>query len=201
MNHSYVVQILVPTQTGKGEPVSTEWFDNFLQELTDRFGGATSFVRAPGQGLWRSDGTTERDTIAVLEVMAAKLAAGRALDDDIDRLSGCVAAMREAGEDVEAFAAADLAFHFEVARIAGNTVLQDILHSIRSLLLVWFDRTLRVDGTIAETLVEHQAVFEAIRTRSPVKAERRMKQMMDAADGRLNETLQESGAAQRPHPF
>lgn len=67
MNHSYVVQILVPTQTGKGEPVSTEWFDNFLQELTDRFGGATSFVRAPGQGLWRSDGTTERDTIAVLE--------------------------------------------------------------------------------------------------------------------------------------
>ncbi|MCP1738289.1 hypothetical protein [Bradyrhizobium japonicum] len=74
MNHSYVVQILVPTQTGKGEPVSTEWFDNFLQELTDRFGGATSFVRAPGQGLWRSDGTTERDTIAVLEVMAAKLA-------------------------------------------------------------------------------------------------------------------------------
>ena len=74
MNHSYVVQILVPTQTGKGEPVSTEWFDNFLQELTDRFGGATSFVRAPGQGLWRSDGTTERDTIAVIEVMAAKLA-------------------------------------------------------------------------------------------------------------------------------
>ncbi|MGM4955242.1 hypothetical protein [Bradyrhizobium sp. 604_D8_N2_3] len=68
------MQILVPTQTGKGEPVSTGWFDNFLQELTDRFGGATSFVRAPGQGLWRSDGTTERDTIAVLEVMAAKLA-------------------------------------------------------------------------------------------------------------------------------
>jgi hypothetical protein len=74
MNRSYVVQILVPTETGKGEPVSKEWFDNFLQELTDKFGGATGFVRAPGQGLWRSDGTTERDTIAVIEVMAAKLA-------------------------------------------------------------------------------------------------------------------------------
>ncbi|MGX0962362.1 hypothetical protein AB7M63_002811 [Bradyrhizobium japonicum] len=74
MNHSYVVQILVPTETGNGEPVSKEWFDNFLQELTDKFGGATSFVRAPGQGLWRSDVTTERDTIAVVEVMATKLA-------------------------------------------------------------------------------------------------------------------------------
>ncbi len=131
-----------------------------------------------------------------LEVMAAKLAAGRAVDDDIDRLSGHVGAMREAGEDVEAFVAADLAFHFEVARIAGNTVLQDILHSIRSLLLVWFDRTLRVPGTIADTLVEHEAVFEAIRTRSPVKAERRMKQLMDAADGRLNKTLSETGPVQ-----
>jgi hypothetical protein len=46
MNGSYVVQILVPTETGKGEPVSKEWFDKFLQELTDKFGGATSFVRA-----------------------------------------------------------------------------------------------------------------------------------------------------------
>jgi hypothetical protein len=74
MNHSYLVQILVPKETGKGETVSKEWFDEFLQELTDKFGGATSFVRAPGQGLWRSGGTTEQDNIAVIEVMAAKLA-------------------------------------------------------------------------------------------------------------------------------
>lgn len=74
MNRSYLVQILVPKETGKGEPVSKEWFEQFLQELTERFGGATSFVRAPGQGLWRSDGTTARDNIAVIEVMAAKLA-------------------------------------------------------------------------------------------------------------------------------
>jgi DNA-binding FadR family transcriptional regulator len=127
-----------------------------------------------------------------LEVLAAKLAAGRATDDDIASLKACVEAMREAGDDVDAFVAADLAFHFEMARIAGNSVLQDILHSIRSLLLVWFDRTLRVSGTIAETLLEHEAVFEAIRTRSPAKAERRMKQLMDAADARLDKSLQDA---------
>ena len=42
-------------------------------ELTDRFGGATSFVRAPGQVLWRSDGAVERDNIAVIQVMAQEL--------------------------------------------------------------------------------------------------------------------------------
>jgi len=31
-------------------------------------------VRAPGQGLWRSGNETERDNIAVVEVMAARLA-------------------------------------------------------------------------------------------------------------------------------
>ena len=74
MNRSYVVQILVPKETGKGERVSKDWFDGFLKELTAKFGGATSFVRSPGQGLWRNGGTTERDDIAVVEVMAPKLA-------------------------------------------------------------------------------------------------------------------------------
>ncbi|WP_246740667.1 hypothetical protein [Bradyrhizobium sp. LCT2] len=40
MNRFYVVQILVPKETGC-EPVSNEWFDRFLQELTDKFDGAT----------------------------------------------------------------------------------------------------------------------------------------------------------------
>lgn len=74
MNNSYLVQILVPKETGKGEPVSKEWFNKFFKELTDEFGGATSFIRAPGEGLWRSGGTTERDSVVVVEVMTAKLA-------------------------------------------------------------------------------------------------------------------------------
>ena len=48
----YLVQILLPKKTGNDRPVSQEWFEKFLKELTDEFGGATSFVRSPGQGLW-----------------------------------------------------------------------------------------------------------------------------------------------------
>ena len=53
---SQLVQILLPKETGCGQPISTEWFDGFLKKLTEKFGGATSFVRSPGQGLWQSGG-------------------------------------------------------------------------------------------------------------------------------------------------
>ena len=67
------MQILLPKETGNGQPIGKEWFDGFLKELTDKFGGATSFLRAPGQGLWQSGGGTENDSIAVVEVMVERL--------------------------------------------------------------------------------------------------------------------------------
>ena len=53
---SYLVQILLPKETGGGQPISQQWFEALLKELTEKFGGATSFLRAPGQGLWESGG-------------------------------------------------------------------------------------------------------------------------------------------------
>jgi len=70
---SHLVQILLPKETGKTQPISKDWFDRLLKELTEKFGGATSFLRAPGQGLWQSSGGTEKDSIAVVEVMVENL--------------------------------------------------------------------------------------------------------------------------------
>jgi hypothetical protein len=70
---SHLVQILLPRQTGGGQPIGKDWFDRFLKELTDKFGGATSFLRAPGRGLWHNGDGTEEDSIAVVEVMAERL--------------------------------------------------------------------------------------------------------------------------------
>ena len=70
---SHLVEILLPQETGKGQPIDKDWFDGFLKELTERFGGATSFLRAPGQGLWQSGGGTEKDSIAVVEVMVEEI--------------------------------------------------------------------------------------------------------------------------------
>ena len=60
-------------EAGDGKPIGQEWFENLLAELTGKFGGATSFMRTPGQGLWRNGGETWRDNIAVVEVMADRL--------------------------------------------------------------------------------------------------------------------------------
>jgi hypothetical protein len=70
---SYLAEILLPRETGHGQPISKDWFDGFIKDLTEMFGGATSFLRAPGQGLWQIGGTTEKDGIAVVEVMAEHL--------------------------------------------------------------------------------------------------------------------------------
>jgi GntR family transcriptional regulator, transcriptional repressor for pyruvate dehydrogenase complex len=123
-----------------------------------------------------------------LEILAATLAASRATDDDVERLQRFVDGMQVA-ESVEEFVDADVAFHLEMATIARNAVLSDILHSVRSLLLAWFDRTLRVPGTMQATLAEHVAVFEAIKARSPEAAEAAMRVLMDAADLRLKRAL------------
>jgi hypothetical protein len=48
------VQILIPEETGKGQPIGKDWFDGSLKELTDRFGGATSLTgQKPARGLER----------------------------------------------------------------------------------------------------------------------------------------------------
>jgi hypothetical protein len=70
---SHLVQILLHTRTGTGQPVTQARFEELLQELTDKFGGATSFVRAPGLGLWDSGRDVERDNIGVIEVMTDEI--------------------------------------------------------------------------------------------------------------------------------
>lgn len=66
---SHLVEILLPTQTGDGKAIGQDWFERLLTERTEKFGGATSFVRAPNKGLWQSGAAIEQDNIAVIEVM------------------------------------------------------------------------------------------------------------------------------------
>jgi hypothetical protein len=50
---SYLLQILLPEETGSGQPNPADMFEGVLQELTDKFGGATSLLHVSSQGLWR----------------------------------------------------------------------------------------------------------------------------------------------------
>ncbi|MFE4723368.1 FadR/GntR family transcriptional regulator, partial [Streptomyces sp. NPDC056728] len=129
-----------------------------------------------------------------MEGVSARLAAERSTDEDVARLEEHLRHMREAGSDVKAFIDADIAFHLECATIARNTVLSDILHSIRALLQVWMERVSDIEGTVSGTLCEHDAVLKAIRDRDPEAADRAMAEHMRMASARLRESMNPADA-------
>ncbi len=69
----HLVQILLPLLTGKGKDLEQDLFEDLLKELTDRFGGATSFKQSPGQGHWDSGKQIEKDCVALIEVVTDEL--------------------------------------------------------------------------------------------------------------------------------
>ena len=73
----HLVQLLVPVYDNAGERFPRGAYDRLAQELTDRFGGLTAYMRAPATGLWQEDdGSTRRDDIVVYEVMVESLDPG-----------------------------------------------------------------------------------------------------------------------------
>jgi 1-deoxyxylulose-5-phosphate synthase len=70
-----------------------------------------------------------------------------------------------------------------LARAAGNSVLNDILVSIRSLLRVWIRRAINEAGETTSTVEEHQAIFDAILARSPSRSTEAMRAHLDSLLG------------------
>ena len=88
-----------------------------------------------------------------------------------------------------AFVEADLQFHSELARSINNTVLLELLQSIRSLLRVWVDRAVQQPEEAAAAIQEHAAVYAAIATRDPDSAASAMAVHMNTAGARLSRSM------------
>jgi len=65
-----LIQILLPLADDAGHPFPHDLYDRLAQELTNKFGGVTSYARSPGEGRWKNSGSTEHDDVVVIEVMA-----------------------------------------------------------------------------------------------------------------------------------
>jgi hypothetical protein len=66
----HLVEILLPLRDGHGNAFPAAYYDDLAQHLTEKFGGVTSFLRAPAEGRWHGSGAVQREDIAVIEVMA-----------------------------------------------------------------------------------------------------------------------------------
>ena len=73
----YLVQILLPMYDNGGHPFPHQEYVQIRDELTERFGGITAYVRSPAEGLWKDTATmTVHDDIVIYEVMTEALDRG-----------------------------------------------------------------------------------------------------------------------------
>lgn len=125
------------------------------------------------------------DVRGALEIYAARLAVDRMSDAAVERLSEHLDHMRAALPDLGAFVEADLQFHLELAAATDNTVLLDLLQSIRSLLRVWVERAVATEQQATDAIAEHTAVYLAIKARDADAAASAMATHMHTAADRL----------------
>ena len=69
----HLVQILLPLADNAGRRFEGATYGRVRSELAERFGGITSFTRAPAEGVWKEGGHTAHDDIVVFEVMAREI--------------------------------------------------------------------------------------------------------------------------------
>ena len=69
---AYLVQILLPVATRDGQPIESRPFEIVKEDLTQRFGGVTTYTRSPAESRWRVDRTHIEDVV-VFEVLCNDL--------------------------------------------------------------------------------------------------------------------------------
>jgi hypothetical protein len=73
----HLIEILLPVRDNQGTAFPRSHFDRVRDELAQRFGGVTAFLRSPAEGVWKDDGPGRpgaiHDDVVIYEVMAAQL--------------------------------------------------------------------------------------------------------------------------------
>jgi GntR family transcriptional repressor for pyruvate dehydrogenase complex len=126
----------------------------------------------------------------VLEGAAARIAATRAGDRDLQLLVSALATMEANEGDVETRMEGDIAFHRALIGATHNpflvTVLEPVIDCLRAAINVSFD----AEGARAG-LACHAGILQSIRERDPIGAERAMLATLTDSAGRVKRVLLE----------
>jgi len=70
----HLMQIFLPVRDNNGKTFPKDNYSSIGEALTKKFGGLTSYTRAPAEGLWKDERNgAHHDDIVIFEVMAAEL--------------------------------------------------------------------------------------------------------------------------------
>ncbi len=110
---------------------------------------------------------------AVLEGLAARLAAKNITQEELESLEKMVQEMEEAVEarDTEKLASLHMKFHEAIYRAAGSPRLHSLLANLVDYIVGFTRIGYAVPGRVREATEEHRAIFEAIKRNDPYEAE------------------------------
>lgn len=109
---------------------------------------------------------------------AAKAGAG-----DVARLRAIVEEQRAALGKAEAFMAADMHFHTEIAAISGNPIFVSVSEAMLGWLKAYHTELLRWSGKETHTLAEHAEIVDAIARHDSDAAETAMVKHLERSSG------------------
>jgi hypothetical protein len=70
----YLIEVFLPLSDNNGVRFERSEYERIEGDLSERFGGVTSYPRAPATGLWKASATEKQeDELVVYEVMANDL--------------------------------------------------------------------------------------------------------------------------------
>jgi len=69
----HLFHLFLPIYDNEGSKLSESLFREVRDELPERFGGITTYSRAPAEGLWKQDDSkASRDELIIYEVMVER---------------------------------------------------------------------------------------------------------------------------------
>ena len=69
-----LIQILLPLVEKQKQDSSNQLYEDIRKELTEKFGGITTYTRSPATGLWKEEtDKTVKDNVILYEIMAPEL--------------------------------------------------------------------------------------------------------------------------------
>ena len=135
------------------------------------------------------------DVRRALEVHNAVLAASRATKGDIADMEMSINVMHASENESEAFHAADVRFHENLAAASGNRMLVFLIEAfadpLRESRLRSFAGHRARGGGIEDVVQQHQAILDAVKDRSPKAAAEAMRDHLRQTESDLRTVLQE----------
>jgi GntR family transcriptional repressor for pyruvate dehydrogenase complex len=135
------------------------------------------------------------ETRLMLESQTASLAARRATATDLAAIEEAIRGMEEAVSDPKRYLEHDLRFHLHIAQATQNSILENLLGTIRGYLQSWVEQALLAsppespEARATLSIVQHKKILSALKNRRANDACRAMREHILSSSAGLQNHL------------